>query len=161
MASEATKINEATLLRIADVVPAMVALYNIKTGEYIFANKATTRIIGYLPEEIISGGYEFVASLVHPEDMPEIMKKNQAALDYANMNPDTKDEVTATFEYRMKHKDGKWRWVHTEGTVFSRGSDGSVECLLNVSLDISDRKDAEQRLMKSLRLLETMLHPQQ
>lgn len=158
--SESTKINQAMLLKIADTVPAIVALYNINSGEYIYVNQALTKILGYLPQEFIDGGMEFIAGLVHPDDIDDVMKKNQAALEYANLQDNPEEEIVATFEYRMKHKNGGWRWLRTEGTVFSRDNGGRVQLLLNASLDISARKDAEQRLMKSLRLLEGVLHPQ-
>ncbi|HSX48276.1 MAG TPA: PAS domain-containing protein [Candidatus Nanoarchaeia archaeon] len=157
--SQSTKIDHAMLLKIADTVPAIVALYNINTGEYVYVNKALAKILGYEPQEFIDGGMEFIAGLVHPDDVDDVMKKNQAALEYANMQDSPEEEIVATFEYRLKHKSSGWRWVRTEGTVFSRNESGKVDLLLNVSLDITERKDAQLRLMKSLRLLEGVLHP--
>jgi PAS domain S-box-containing protein len=150
-------IEKKSLERIADSVPALIALYSIKSGEYIYVNKALTRILGYEPEEFTSGGLEFVASLVHHEDLPRILAKNQKALDEANANPDTENEIIASFEYRMLHKDGRWRWVHTEGTIFERNAKGQVELVLNVSVDITDRKEAELRLKRSLQMLDNVL----
>jgi PAS domain S-box-containing protein len=143
--------------RIADAVPALVAVYNIQTGQYLYANRALTKILGYTPEELIEGGMDFAVSLIHPEDSARLLEQNQAALEAANKMPDQDEEPIAEFEYRMRHKNGSWRWVHTEGTVFSRSADGQVELILNVSLDITDRKVAENQLRKSLKILEGII----
>ncbi len=158
MPTKACKIDNASLVAIADAVPALIALYNIKTGEYIYVNNSIKKLLGYTPEDFIVGGMEFVASLIHPDDIAGIMAKNQAALAAANSNPKVgQDESIANFEYRMRHNNGEWRWLHTEGTVFKRSDDGKVELLLNVSLDITARKAAETHLKTSLKALEEIL----
>lgn len=149
-------VEKTDLLRIADAVPAMIALYNIQTGEYLYINDASKDMLGYSPEEFTEGGMQFVLSLVHPDDMGRTMAKNQAALDRANANP-TDKEPTENFEYRMKHKDGHWVWLCTEGTIFSRDESGQAEKLLNVSLDITERKKAQLQLHQSLKALERAL----
>ena len=49
------------------------------------------------------------------------------------------------FKYRMKHKSGQYRWFHTFGTIFDRNAEGKVEHVLNISIDITDRMEAEQK----------------
>lgn len=121
----------------------MVAAYNIHTGEYIFVNNAVQKLLGYTPEEFLQGGLPFVSSLVHPDDLQQITEKNTEALKRAN---EGFDEIQQ-FEYRMRHKDGSWRWLHTDGSVLSRKQDGSVEVVLNVSLDITVRREIEAALL--------------
>lgn len=150
-------IKRKSLERIADAVPALIAMYSLKTGDYIYVNKAITRILGYTPEKFLAGGMEFAISLMHHDDLARTMEKNQQALAYANEQSTAEDEIIASFEYRMRHKNGEWRWLHTDGTVFKRDSKGQVELILNVSLDITDRKRAEQQLKRSLKALETVL----
>jgi len=127
------RVSPEQLLRIADAVPAVVAVYNINTAQYLFVNKAVTAIMGYEPDDFINGGLGFAVSLVHPDDVEELLAKNQEALDMANMLMAEEDEGIAAFEYRMKHKDGTFRWIKTDGTVFVRSYDGSVELILNVT----------------------------
>ena len=154
-----SQLDQKVFQRIADAVPAIVALYDIKTARYIFVNQAITRILGWQPNEFIQGGLEFAISLVHPEDVTPLLAKNQKALDEANRNPRPGTEPIAQFEYRMKHCDGGWRWIHTEGTIFERTAAGEVKLILNASLDVTERKNADFRLKRSLKLLDEMLHP--
>lgn len=153
MLNRSRRVSPEQLLRIADAVPAVVALYDISTAEYLYVNKAITPVMGYSPEEFVSGGLGFAVSLVHPEDVEELLARNQEALDLANLSMAADDEMIANFEYRMRHKDGRYRWVKTDGTVFGRGPEGNVELILNVTMDISEQKQSEMRLKRSLKLL--------
>jgi PAS domain S-box-containing protein len=143
-------INKEDFLRnVADAVPALIAVYSIRTGEYIYANNSVKKILGYSPEEFIKGGLTFATSIVHPDDLPRIMEENEKVIALANSKKHGPDmEPIANFEYRMKHKKGHWVWLHTDGSIYSRGKDGKVEYILNVSVDITRRKEAEEKLKK-------------
>jgi PAS domain S-box-containing protein len=154
------RLGREQMLRIADAVPAVVAVYNISTAQYLYVNNALTTIMGYSPEEFIEGGLGFAVAIVHPDDVQDLLDKNQQALDMANMQMAADDDLIASFEYRMLHKDGKYRWVKTDGTVFGRTLDGSVELILNVTIDISEQKKTEIRLRRGLELMERALDVQ-
>jgi PAS domain-containing protein len=47
------------------------------------------------------------------------------------------EEITE-FKYRLKHKDGLYRWMQTFSTVFNRNKENKVEDMLNVSVDITE-----------------------
>ena len=51
-------------------------------------------------------------------------------------------------EYRMRHKDGSYRWVRTRGVVLRR-PDGTVYRVAGSREDITDRKNAEEALRQS------------
>jgi PAS domain S-box-containing protein len=132
---------------VLDAVPAMVGVYNLKTGQYIYVNKAIKKLLGYTRSDFMDKGLQFVTSLVHPEDLEKVIKENQAALEKANKFKHTPDkDPIVNFEYRMKHKNGKYLWLHTDGSVFSRDSKGKVESVLNVSMDITQRKLTESNI---------------
>lgn len=141
-------IKKRTLIGdIADVVPAMIAIYDIPSGKYLYVNKAVNKILGYRPSDFTDKGVAYVSSLLHPDDVQQILAKNQEALDKANTavsqvgrNP------VVNFEYRIKHKRGTWVWLHTDGIVYKRDKEGKVSHVLNVSIDITQRKEAEDRL---------------
>lgn len=133
---------------LPDFIPGMIALYNINSGKYVYVNPAIKKILGYSPDDFMKKGMEFVASLVHPDDFPMIIEKNQAALEQANSsrakNNDT--DPIVNFEYRMKHKEGHWIWLHTDGIVYDRTPDGKVNHVINISLDITRRRSSEDYL---------------
>jgi K+-sensing histidine kinase KdpD len=65
------------------------------------------------------------------------------------------------FEYRIRHKNGSYRWLHTDGTVFNRDKNGNVSHVINVSVDITDMKEKElaqhMQRSKTETLLQTRL----
>lgn len=139
-------------LEVYTKVPAMIAVYSVKTGEYIYVNESVSQLLGYKPDDFIEGGTQFVAGLVHPDDAPRIMASNAKALKEANDKKHStgKREPIATFEYRMKHKNGSWRWLHSDGTIFDRDKHGKVEHVMNVSVDITTRRAAEDAAKQAL-----------
>ena len=141
--------------KIAGSIPGMVAAYNIHTGTYFYVSEMSEKLLGYAPSDFLSGGTAFAFTLVHPEDTPRITAENTQALEAAN-----RGELLgiAEFEYRMRHKNGSWRWIHTDASVFTRGADGSVESVLNVSRDITARKKIEDSLIKKDEFLAILAH---
>ena len=133
--------------KIADATPSILAAYNIHTGQYVFINGAVRKLLGYEPESILQEGISFFIRLVHPDDLPKIMARNNEAIQHFN-EPSYKEgnDVIVEFEYRMKHANGEWRWFHTFGTIFDRNSKGEIEHVLNISMDVTDRMQAEERL---------------
>lgn len=137
----------AFLQRMANLVPGLIAVYNLHSGVYWYVNDAVEKLLGYTPEEFLAGGLSFATSLVHEEDLSLIMEQNAQALRYANQSTVLPGgEPIVRFEYRMRHKDGSYRWLNTTGSVFSRDKHGLVENVLNISIDITDRKQVEARL---------------
>ncbi|MDP9230763.1 MAG: PAS domain-containing protein, partial [Bacteroidota bacterium] len=126
--------------------PSIIASYNINTGKYVFINQGLKKLLGYDPKQVLSEGVSFFANLIHPDDVVPMMEKNIKALELAN-DPKTMDnDLIVEFQYRMKHLDGRYRWFKTYGTIFDRNNLGKVEHVLNISLDITDTIEAEQKI---------------
>lgn len=147
-----SKLLEKVSQILGDKSPALITVYNIRTGEYTYVNKAIVKILGCKPSEFMKGGTSFAISLVHPEDLQKILADNQQALKIANnsknRNKDSGDIIN--FEYRMRHKNGSWRWLHTDGSVFDRDEKGLVEHVINISVDITERKNRENKIKTDL-----------
>ncbi len=90
-------------------------------------------------------GVQFFVDVIHPEDAISIMEKNNEALQEANNDTNNNDHVVE-FTYRMKNKNGQYRWFHTYGTIFDRNSEGKVEHVLNISLDVTEQKEASKKI---------------
>jgi PAS domain S-box-containing protein len=98
--------------------------------------------LGYRPEEMTSDP-GFWASRIHPEDAQRVF----AAL------PELFTKGHHTHDYRFRHGDGSWRWMHDELKLIRDGSGAPVE-ILGSWLDITERRRAdEERLEFQRRLL--------
>jgi PAS domain S-box-containing protein len=137
--------NQNFIEKIANATPSVIASYNINTGKYVFINEGIKKLLGYEPQQVLTGGVSFLTGLIHPDDLQALMKKNSDALATANTES-TGNEPIIEFQYRMRHKNGEYRWFHTFGTVFTRNQHKQVEFVLNISLDITERIKAEEVL---------------
>jgi len=80
-------------------------------------------------------------SLIHPEDKPGVMEKLDAHL--------RDSAIPFMAEYRMLTKNGDWKWIADYGKVVKRDTTGDPIRMAGIHLDISDRKQAEERLRLS------------
>ncbi len=138
------KENQIFIKKIADATPSIIASYNVNTGEYVFINEGVRKLLNYDPEEILTKGVKFFTDVIHPDDVNSLVEKNNKALDDANADP-LSDSIVE-FTYRMKHKDGYYKWFHTYGTIFDRNESGMVEHVLNISLDVTAQVEANKKI---------------
>ena len=85
---------------------------------------------------------------MHPDDIEEILTKNSAVLEQANTPGNEDAIIVEEFKYRVRDFNGRYRWLHTYGTVFDRDAEGKVEHVLNVSVDITEQVEAELALQQ-------------
>jgi len=100
----------------------------------------------------------FFSSVIHPDDLKRIQEENAGALEKVNKNIDDKERLVQPFQYRVKNKNGDWRWLKTYGAVFSRDDKNQVETVLNISVDITERKAAEKELYSKNEIIEGILN---
>ena len=94
-------------------------------------------LLGYAPDEIqvVEGLWK---SLVHPDD-------ESAAREGLSRLLVGKTSVYDG-EVRMRHKDGRWLWIHDRANAVERDGTGAARRVIGVSQDISVRKEAEEAL---------------
>ena len=140
--------NQNFIQKIADATPSIIASYNVNTGKYRFVSKGMKQLLGYDPEQVIASDVSFFTDILHPEDREAVIEKNQKALETANMGGHADNNTVVEFKYRIRHRNGNYRWFHTFGTIFDRNADNKVEHLLNISIDVTERMEAEQKILE-------------
>jgi PAS domain S-box-containing protein len=139
------KENQTFIRKITDATPSIIASYNVNTGKYVFISEGLEKLLGYDTKDVMEQGVQFFANIVHSDDVEQMMEKNAGALQEANAHPE-KNDMVIEFIYRMRHKNGSYRWFHTYGTIFDRNGEGKVEHVLNISLDVTEQKEATQKI---------------
>ena len=147
-AEDALRQSEARYRAIVEDQTELVCRV-LPDGRYTFVNEAYCRYFGRKFEELIGRTFQ---PFIHPEDA---VKVNQLLASITPSNP------VGTIEHRVVLPDGGVRWHQwTERGIFDeQGRLLEFQC---VGRDITQRKQAEERLMESeaqLRLL-TELIPQ-
>ncbi|MGC9526410.1 MAG: PAS domain S-box protein [Limnospira sp.] len=123
-------------------------LYSLQvTGDFraTFVSNNATQILGYDIAELKAPG--FWMDHIHPEDLPNIQAVGLAPLferGYYN------------HEYRFLHRDGSHRWIYDQMKLIRDGEGNPLE-IVGYWIDISDRKQAEERLRATNEQLQAIL----
>ena len=118
--------------------------WNLATNEVYFSPEWKGQL-GYADDEI-SNRLEEWESRVHPDDLAPTLALvrrfiGDPAAEYA-------------VEFRLRHKDGSWRWIFTQGQIV-RDAAGKPLRMVGCHMDITGRKLAETALHElSRRLLQ-------
>jgi PAS domain S-box-containing protein len=100
----------------------------------LYWSPRSKELLGYTDEDL-KITRPLVASLIHPEDQANAWQRARDHLD--GKDPHYRHE------YRMRHKDGSYRWFLVRGIVI-RDSSGRATRFVGSHTDITDRKRVEQ-----------------
>jgi PAS domain S-box-containing protein len=132
---------------IINASPDIIYIYDIEERKNVFVNNGMQFILGYNDAEIKEMGNEVLPMLMTPEDFDNYLQNIYPK--YASL----KDKELLTHEYRMKHKDGTLRWLFTKESIFLRNPDGTPKQIFGVTVDITERKIAEEKVKEKERQL--------
>ncbi|OJF97046.1 sensor domain-containing diguanylate cyclase [Alkalibacterium sp. 20] len=113
--------------------------WNVQSNDVIF-NPLKVEALGYtmgeVPEKV---PYDFFTSKLHPDDFEPVMD---------NMREHLKGSTPVyEVEYRIKAKDGQWKWYYDRGKVTRRSKDGAPLFLSGIVFDITEQKTKEENLV--------------
>ncbi|MDO9394542.1 MAG: PAS domain S-box protein [Methylotenera sp.] len=112
---------------------------NVQTNEAKYS-KRWIEMLGYAEDDILPNREEWIAR-IHPEDKNRVLN---AGLDYM----DGKTEAYVV-EYRLKCKDEGYKWMLSRGMVVSHSDDGKALRMIGTQEDITERKQAEEKLKQA------------
>src|SRR3984885_4326085 len=118
---------------IIDSIPQVIGVHN-PDGEVIDVNRVALEFHGLSIEEVRAESLR--DRVIHPEDIERLKEVRKNAL---------LNGVLFEIEQRVWRKDGKYRWFLTRYNPF-RDEQGRLVRWYSTSIDIDDRKVAEQRL---------------
>jgi len=143
-AEKALKDSEGKYRLLVNQIPAVVYKAYADCTIDFFDHKVEA-LTGYSKESFDSRTLLW-KQLILPEDLPEARKKFIHAL---------KTNKAYVREYRIRRKDGEIRWIHNRGQIFCDAS-GKIDSVSGVLFDISDRKQAEEKLYRASRALRAL-----
>ena len=109
--------------------------WDIAQGK-IYRSPAWKRLLGYRDDEIGSSREEWITR-VHPDDFEATERAMQDHLEGRTSRMEC--------EYRMRAKDGSWRWILDRGRCV-RDEKGRPIRMAGSKTDITDRKEVERQL---------------
>lgn len=112
--------------------------WNLVTDDVQYSDQWKT-MLGYTPDELANHLSTWTA-LTHPDDIAPTLG---AARRYIS-----KPTGIHQVEFRMRHKNGEYRWILATGSLLKETSGPSTR-MLGAHIDITERKLAEERLRDS------------
>jgi PAS domain S-box-containing protein len=112
---------------------------NIITNESYYSPRFKV-ILGYEEDEIAPQFSEFELRL-HPDDRDRTLAALQQHLE---------QHVPYDIEYRLRTKQGEYRWIHSRGQAIWNETGQAIRMAGSIS-DITERKQIEERLRRSLK----------
>jgi PAS domain S-box-containing protein len=137
-AEEAQRTSENRLKLATEASNIGLWEWNTETNEVYFSPE-WKRQIGYDDDTLSNVLSEWVSRL-HPQDRHQ----TQGKLNAFGASTGARREA----EYRMRHANGSYRWMHTEGKLFPDKA-GSLVRMMGCQLDITERKKDELALRES------------
>ncbi|MBI4809697.1 MAG: EAL domain-containing protein [Nitrosomonadales bacterium] len=110
--------------------------WNPQTDKALFS-KRWKEMIGYAEDEFPDIGAAWLDSL-HPDDRERVLSNIRGYL--------AGKEPFYVVEFRMRHKDGSWKWIMARGMLVSRDAKGKPLRMIGTHSDISERKRSEEAL---------------
>ena len=113
---------------------------NLQTGEAYFSPR-WKQILGYEPLELPD---QFVVwmELLHPDDLAKFSRGLR------RRPGDVRPRVSFSMEFRMRHREGQYVWIESNGLDFYDETGQRVRSL-GFNADISERKRAEEALREA------------
>jgi len=106
--------------------------WDVRTGK-VTLSEQWTRITGTAPGVATVGE---LTALVHPEDLPHVMKQTRNLL---------RDRLPFyQVEHRVRTVAGDWRWISSRAKVVERDTDGRAVRVAGTNLDITERMEIDR-----------------
>ncbi|MFT7243432.1 MAG: PAS domain S-box-containing protein [Candidatus Azotimanducaceae bacterium] len=115
--------------------------WDIISGEVDFSAEWKAHL-GFAEDEL-SNKFEEFESRVHPDDRLGVLRAAEAARD----DP----AVGYATDFRLRHKDGSYRWMHAKALMIL-DSQGVPVRMIGAHVDLTEQKFAEQQAFRSQRL---------
>ena len=112
--------------------------WNIKTNVVTFNPLKVTTLVydmSELPEQV---NYQFFTDKLHPEDFQKTMDAMRDHL-YGKAN-------VYEVEYRIKAKDGTYKWFYDRGKITQYDDNGKPTFLAGIVFDITEKKETQLEL---------------
>jgi PAS domain S-box-containing protein len=136
----ALRESEARFRLVADGAP--VILWTARKDTRLdFVNAFSVEFSGIPQEQLLDEGW---LRFIHPHDVEPSMSAYVPAFEARR---------PFMFEFRLRRADGAYRWMLASG-IPKYGADGGFDGYIGCSIDITERKEAEDRIRESSVVLE-------
>ncbi len=131
----------AMLQSVIEATPDLVYVYDVVRDRNVYANRNLEAVLGYTGDairELPDGG---ITAMIHPDDLPAVLAN------YAHIRT-IADGENASVTYRMRHRDGSWRYLQSIETPFERDEQGALTQIVGIARDVTQMRELSNRLQQ-------------
>jgi len=125
--------------KVNDTIPGAVYVFDLVNFKGVFSNRKLGEVIGYSQDELNQHG-SVIPGIIHPDDQAMVRSKMEELREAG-------DHQIISYKYRIRTKDGSYRWLRSFESVFKRNAKGEALQSIGISLDI----DREQKAADALK----------
>lgn len=103
----------------------------------VWVSGSVVDLLGVEPAALIAGDVDFI-DLVHPDDVPRLLGSLRRSIR-------SRDGGTSRGDYRIRHADGHWLWVH-DRRILEHDEQGHPSRLMGYLVDITQHRKSEEML---------------
>lgn len=141
-AEQALRESQHFLQSIQDTTPAVMYLSDATQGRIVYANRHLEETLGYTPNEVQGMTTAELDMMLHPDDPTGLLHSHDTV---ALME----DGITLEREFRIRHKQGHWKWFYSRHRVFSWDDQGKPVLVVSGVVDLTHQK--EMKVLLELR----------
>ena len=108
-----------------------------------YMNPRFYSMLGYEPGEI-EPGLNGTIEMTHEDDRPLVLRS------LAEVLYQGKDALSV--EFRLRHKNGSYRWVHARSKVVARDAEGKLLRAVGTRVDITEHKQLTERFLQAQKM---------
>jgi len=143
-AESALQISEKRLNLALEATNDGIWDWDVTTGKTYFS-PTYYNMLGFRPEEL-PATYDTWVDLLHPDDREHAEKVVRDCMIQGKEN--------FTVDFRLRTKDGDWKWIFDRGKVVERDKQGNPTRMVGTHADITERKRAQMLIQIRGNLLE-------
>ncbi len=143
-AEEALRVSEQRLRTALEAAHMGTWDWNILTGQITWSDNF--KLFLGLTNDRFDGNYQSFIDIIHPEDRARVLQKLEKILQEGKDYED---------EFRIVFPDGNIRWLASQGQVLYDETGKPVR-ITGIDLDITQRKQAEEKQRKTEQLYRTL-----
>jgi PAS domain S-box-containing protein len=142
---------QAFITQIAHAVPAALYIYHLADNSEVFFNDRLYQLLRYSSEEIGRLKPHLLEELMHPYDQQRRPMHFEKLRSVPAATP-------VQMEFRLRAKNGQWKWFRVQETVFAHNAEGQIEQLLGTLQHIDEEKDFTDKLIAQKEFYESILN---
>lgn len=132
-AKGALKKEHSSILRVIDQRPGEACfITDIFTGKVLFISRSIHSFTGWEPDDYQHGGFSFGMSLIHPDDVAEVMRVYETEVEKRNREPFLHDHQAWPTQFRYRRADGKYIRLSSETMLLERNESLQVHLLMTI-----------------------------